>query len=167
MRLLRILRPLLRIQVLLGLVQYVGLFLGFAWPSRVWALHRVIGLIVPAVALIAFRRGAWSSTGRPQLGPFEPGVRVAARFALLAPLALGLCFGAGVVGGLGWITVHIGLAVAALYAIERAATDLFARVVTPDLSGESGPSLSVGAPDESMECVSTMSTIQNEDTTHD
>jgi hypothetical protein len=141
MRLLPTLRLLLRVQVVVGLVQYVGLFVGFAWPTSVWALHRVIALVAPAVAVVAFRRGAWSSTGLPALRPFEPGVRVAARFALLAPLALGVCFSVGVVGGLGWITAHVALAIAALFVIERATTELRARVTTPERCSVPGQGL--------------------------
>jgi hypothetical protein len=136
MRVLPILRWLLRIQVVLGLVQFAGLFFGFAWPPRVWAVHELIGLLLPVVALVAFGSGAWRRDGSPALAPFEPGVRVAARFALLAPLALGLCFAAGVVGGIAWITVHIGLAVAALFLIERAAADLGARITGAQLASE-------------------------------
>jgi hypothetical protein len=124
MRTLPILGWLLRLQVVLGLVQFVGLFVGFAWPAHVWAMHRVIAVVAPAVALFAFRRRAWRTADGSAPEAFEPGVRVAARFALLAPLALGLCFSTGVVGGIGWIAVHIGLAIAALVVIERAGTDL-------------------------------------------
>ena len=123
MRALSLLPWLLRVQVLLGLVQFVGMFAGFAWPPPVWAAHRVIGLVLPAVAIIAFRPSAWERAGRPA-PRFVPGVRVAARFALLAPLGLGLCFGTGLVGGRGWVTVHIGLAIAAMLVIERATAAL-------------------------------------------
>jgi hypothetical protein len=135
MRALSLLPWLLRVQVVLGLVQFVGMFAGFAWPPPVWAGHRVIALVAPVVAFVAFRRGAWERAGRP--APFfAPGVRVAARFALLAPLALGLCFSAGLLGGRGWVTVHIGIAIAAMAVIERATAELapdarVRRVATP------------------------------------
>jgi len=119
MRALVLLPWLLRIQVILGLVQFIGLFVGFAWPPPVWAVHRVIALVAPAVALFAFRRSAWTSAGRTA-ARFEPGVRVAARFALLAPLALGLCFSTGLLWGRWWIAGHIALAIAAMVVIERA-----------------------------------------------
>jgi hypothetical protein len=139
MRPLVLLPWLLRVQVILGLVQFVGLFAGFAWPPRVWAAHRVIALVAPAVALVAFRRSVWERAGRPA-PRFGPGVRVAARFALLAPLALGLCFSTGLLFGRGWVTVHIGLAIAAMYVIERATADLHPprvrpRVATPERLG--------------------------------
>jgi hypothetical protein len=119
MRTLALLPWLLRGQVILGLIQFIGMFVGFAWPPPVWAAHRVIALIAPAMALFAFRRSAWTSAGRtaPRFGP---GVRVAARFALLAPLALGVCFSTGLLWGRGWATVHIALAIAAMKVIERA-----------------------------------------------
>jgi len=126
MSLLSLLPWLLRVQVILGLVQFVGLFVGFAWPPAVWAGHRIIALVAPAVALVAFRRSAWGSAGRPA-PPFVPGLRVAARVALLAPLALGLCFSTGLLGGRGWVAVHIGLAIAAMFVIERATADLHHR----------------------------------------
>ena len=119
MRSLLLLPWLLRSQVIVGLVQFIGLFVGFAWPPPVWSAHRLIAVVAPAVALFAFRRSAWTSAGRP--APlFTPGVRVAARFALLAPLALGLCFSTGVLGGRRWIVFHIALAIGAMMIIERA-----------------------------------------------
>ena len=119
MRIFSLLQWLLRIQVMLGLVQYVGMFAGFAWPPQVWMGHRVIALVAPAVALVAFRRDGWRGPGR--IAPlFEPAVRVSARFALFAPLALGLFFSTGVLGGRAWVTVHIAVAIAALLVIERA-----------------------------------------------
>jgi hypothetical protein len=123
MRTFVLLHWLLRVQVILGLVQFAGLFVGFAWPPVVWSAHRVIALVAPAVALVAFRPGAWASAGRaaPRFGP---GVRVVARFALLAPLALGLCFSTGLLFSRGWVAVHIALAIAALFVIERAIADL-------------------------------------------
>lgn len=123
MRTLVLLHWLLRVQVVLGVVEFVGLYAGFAWPPPVWAAHRVIALVAPAIALVAFRRSAWRSAGR--LAPrFGPGIRVAARFALLAPLALGLCFSTGVLGGRGWIAGHVALAIAAILVVERATTNL-------------------------------------------
>lgn len=119
MRTLVLLPWLLRVQVILGLVQFIGSFVGFAWPPPIWAVHRLIALVAPAVALVGFRRSAWTSAGR--MAPrFRPGVRVAARFALLAPLALGLCFSTGLLYGRGWIAGHIALAIAAMMVIERA-----------------------------------------------
>ena len=56
---------------------------------------------------------------------------MAARFALLAPLALGLCFSTGLLFGRGWVAVHIGLAIAAMYVIERATADLHPPRVRP------------------------------------
>ena len=138
MRTLILLPWLLRVQVILGLVQFIGMFVGFAWPPPVWALHRLIALVAPAVALFAFRRSAWTSDGRtaPRFGP---GVRVAARFALLAPLALGLCFSTGLLWGRGWAAVHIALAIAAMMVIERATRSapppLGARSSTIELEG--------------------------------
>jgi hypothetical protein len=153
MRTLALLPWLLRIQVVLGLVQFVGLFAGFAWPPSVWAAHRVIALVAPVVALVAFRRSVWESAGRPA-PRFGPGVRVAGRFALLAPLALGLCFSTGLLGGRGWAVGHIGLAIAAMLVIERATADLHRprvrpRVTTPEHLGEPDPPASIATPDVS------------------
>lgn len=117
MRTLVLLHWLLRAQVLLGVGEFIGLYAGFAWPPPVWMAHRVIALVAPAVALFAFRRSAWESAGGPA-PRFGPGVRVAARFALLAPLALGLCFSTGVLGGIGWISAHVGIAIAAIFVVE-------------------------------------------------
>jgi len=140
---------LLRVQVLLGLVQFVGLFAGFAWPSPVWAAHRVIALVAPALALVAFRRSAWEAAGRPTR-LFRPGARVAARFALMAPLALGLCFSTGMLGGRGWVTVHIALAIGAMLVIERATVELQRpRAGSPDGLGESGRPSGIRTPDVS------------------
>jgi hypothetical protein len=119
MRTLILLPWLLRVQVILGLVQFIGMFAGFAWPPPMWAVHRLVALVAPAMALVAFRRSAWTSAGRtaPRFGP---GVRIAARFALLAPLALGLCFSTGLLWGRAWVAGHIALAIAAMMVIERA-----------------------------------------------
>jgi hypothetical protein len=59
-------------------------------------------------------------------------------------LALGLCFSVGVVAGLAWITVHIALAIAALYVIERAATDLRAHVTASHQPGQPSRSADAG-----------------------
>jgi len=140
MRTLVLLPWLLRVQVILGLVQFVGLFAGFGWPAPVWAAHRVIALVAPAVALVAFRRSAWERAGRPA-PRFQPGVRVAARFALLAPLALGLCFSTGLLGGRAWVAFHIGVAIAAMLVIERATAGLHgARVGTGSRVGRAASS---------------------------
>ena len=122
MRTLSLLNWLLRVQVVLGLVKFFGPYAGFAWPPTVWMAHRVIAVVAPTVAFVAFRRGAWGPFGQPA-SRRRPRVRVAARLALLAPLALGLCFSAGVLHGRAWGAVHIGVAVAALMVIERAAAD--------------------------------------------
>ncbi|HEU4628789.1 MAG TPA: hypothetical protein VFS08_03560 [Gemmatimonadaceae bacterium] len=145
MRILVLLHWLLRVQVILGLVQFVGLFVDFAWPAPVWAGHRLIALVAPAVALVAFRRGAWAPDGRPapRLGP---AVRVAARFALLVPLALGLCFSTGRLGGRGWVAVHVAIAVAAIAVVARASAELHrARVAAPEPSGAADRPSGVGA----------------------
>jgi len=129
MRVFTVLHWLLRVQVLLGVVEYIGLFAGFAWPPQVWAAHKMIALVVPVIALFAFHRSAWGRAGRP--APLlQPRVRVVARFALLAPLAIGLCFGTGVLFGRGWVTVHVVVAIGALAAIERAIADLRRRRAT-------------------------------------
>ena len=53
-----------------------------------------------------------------------PGVERDARaipaVALLAPLALGLCFSTGLLWGRWWVAGHIALAIAAMMVIERA-----------------------------------------------
>ena len=144
MRPLVLLPWLLRVQVILGLVQFAGLFAGFAWPPRVWAAHRVIALVAPAVALIAFRRSAWERAGRPA-PRFGPGLRVAARFALLAPLALGLCFTTGLLFSRWWVAGHIGLAIGAMLVIERATAQLHPPRVRPRMAAPER----LGAPDAS------------------
>ncbi|HEX6536244.1 MAG TPA: hypothetical protein VF041_16755 [Gemmatimonadaceae bacterium] len=123
MRALPLLHWLLRFQVILGVVQFIGLFAGFAWPPSVWMAHRVIALVAPAVAIVAFRRSAWGGVERPA-PRFGPGLRVAARFALLAPLALGLCFSVGVLGGRGWAAGHVAIAIAAILVVGRGAAGL-------------------------------------------
>jgi hypothetical protein len=137
MRTLVLLNWLLRVQIVLGIVQFVGMYVGFSWPPPIWAAHRVIALAALAVALVAFRRSAWQSDGR--LPPhFRPGLRVAARVVLLAPLALGLCFATGMLGGRGWIAGHVALAVVAIRVIERATAEL-GRMRLASAAGARGP----------------------------
>jgi hypothetical protein len=147
MRTLVLLHWLLRVQVILGLVEFVGMFAGFIWPPPVWAAHRAIALVAPALALVAFRRGAWGRAGRPALR-FGDGMRVAARFALLAPLALGLCFSTGALGGRGWAAAHIAIAIAAIVVVERATDGLRrARAATAEGSEEPDRQSGLVAPD--------------------
>jgi len=103
-----ILRLLLYVQVLLGL----GRFAGLVTNPRLWETHSSIGFVITALALIALR---------PRPGVPASGLRTAARFAPLAPLALGLAMYQGMVGGTPVVILHMALGLAAVGLIEAAA----------------------------------------------
>jgi hypothetical protein len=96
---------------------YAQLLLGFDRFSRGGSgltqdLHLVFGVIIAALALVAFR---------PVPGLREPGPRQAARFGPLAPLAIGLFFRATGMVLTPLVVLHVILAFAVVAFVEVAA----------------------------------------------
>ncbi len=72
------------VQFILGLSRFVAPYVGLWLDERIWAIHRPNGILIAAAALVLFR--PTESIGNARLW-------VAARFAPLAPLSLGLGMG--------------------------------------------------------------------------
>ncbi len=118
------LRIALYIQLLLGMDR----FSGGAGGTLTRELHLTLGIVVAALALIVFRP-------LPELAGKLP-IRTAARFAPLAPLAIGLGF-----RFLGWyalpgltpvlVAVHVALAFVAVALVEIA-TARTRRLLAPE-----------------------------------
>ena len=126
MRLVRLTRVVLGVQMLVGLALFaVWSFVGFApglvpegsvrgaATAAVAALyavvvtaHVVLALAIPVLALVALR------PGRPRLPPAGP-LRIVSWLAPLAPLALGVGFRLGLLGGLALVVLHMVLGFAA------------------------------------------------------
>lgn len=104
---LTLLRVLLYVQVLMGLSRFAGLIRN----ERLWETHISIGIAIAVLALIALRP-------KPEVA--KPRLRVAARFAPLLPLAMGLLIFTGTVVNLGFIWLHMVAGLATVGLIEAA-----------------------------------------------
>lgn len=109
MNMLLVLRIALYIQLLLGLIRYIRPDI---LPARVWDIHPGLGIVIAILALIALR---------PVKRVPAPGLRAAARFMPLAPLALGLLFLVGIAGGAALVGIHMLLGIATIGLVEMAA----------------------------------------------
>jgi hypothetical protein len=114
--LLLVLRIALYIQLVLGLIRYVTAYTGwtpgFVLAGPLWDLHPGLGILIAILALIAFR---------PLTGVPQNGIRTAARFMPLAPLALGLLLLFDVLGGAAIVGIHMLLGVITIALVEMAA----------------------------------------------
>jgi len=106
-----LLRAALTVQVLLGLLRFLGPYAGVGIDKRIWVVHPVLGITIAVGAIWLFRR-------RTDV-PATP-ARTAARFVALAPLLLGLASLAGVASGLVLVLTHMGLGLAAIKVIDIA-----------------------------------------------
>ncbi|MCG0239274.1 MAG: hypothetical protein L6E13_08665 [Firmicutes bacterium] len=118
------LRLLAYVQVLLGL----GRFAGLITNPYVWETHVTIGFLLAVLSLFAFR---------PRPGVPASGLRLAARFFAIAPLALGLAMYQGLVGGKPVTMVHMALGLIAVGLIDAAAAQ--ERRALAGGAGGSGP----------------------------
>ncbi len=108
---LRILRIALYIQFLLGLVRFFGPRIGFSLDNRVWDTHVTLAIVITLLALYALR---------PLPDVPSSGVRVAARFAPLVPLLVGIGFLTGVIPTGALVVVHMLLGVLTIALVEMA-----------------------------------------------
>ena len=105
------LRILLYVQLLLGLVKYAGPSLGLPGLGRVFDVHILLGLIVAILAIYVLRSIP---------GVRNSGVRLAARFFPILPLALGIGFLAHVVPLAGFVILQMLLGIATIGLVEVA-----------------------------------------------
>jgi hypothetical protein len=110
------LRVALYIQLVLGLIRYITAYTGWT-PGLVlsgplWNLHPGLGILIAILALIALR---------PLPGVPQSGVRTAARFMPLAPLALGLGLITDALGGAAVVGLHMLLGIVTIALVEMAA----------------------------------------------
>jgi hypothetical protein len=108
---LRVLRIVLYIQLLLGLVRYFGPLAGFTLNQRIWETHISLGVLIAILALYALR---------PLPGVLNTGIRLAARFMPLLPLALGLGFLLQIVPTGAFVILHMLLGLATIALVEMA-----------------------------------------------
>jgi len=110
----RLLAAALYVQVLLGLARFGLPYVGLSLDPRLWLLHPLNGAAIAAAALVRFR---------PIRGVPGTPVRVAARFAPLLALALGLGLAAarGLLGPLVGTLLHAAVGLAAVELVGRAA----------------------------------------------
>jgi hypothetical protein len=110
MALLWVLRIALYLQFLLGFARLSGMLAG----SRIWDAHLGLGILIVVLAVFALR---------PLPGVPGAGLRQAARFFPLLPLAVGLGFTLGALprGHVAWWTIHVVLGLAAIGLVEAAA----------------------------------------------
>jgi hypothetical protein len=104
------LRILLYIQLLLGLVKYAGPSTGVTL-GHVFDIHVLIGVIIAILAIYALR---------PLPSVRNSGVRMAARFFPILPLALGLGFLAHAIPEGGFVILHMILGIATIALVEMA-----------------------------------------------
>ena len=104
------LRILLYIQLLLGLVKYAGASVGINL-GRIFDVHVLIGVIIAILAIYALRSVS---------GVRNSGIRIAARFFPLLPLALGIGFLAHVVSVGSFVILPMILGIATIALVEMA-----------------------------------------------
>lgn len=102
-----LLRALMYVQVILGLARFAG----WVRNERVWETHVTIGFLIALLALWLLR---------PVPGLPAPGLRAAARFVALLPLATGLLIYAGRVANPGFTWIHMVLGLATVGTIDAA-----------------------------------------------
>jgi hypothetical protein len=108
---LRILRILLYVQFLLGLLLYVGPRFGISLNRGVGDTHELFGIIIFVLAIWALR---------PVPGVPNTGVRVAARFISILPLALGIGFAMNAIPGGPIVGLHMLLGLTTIALVEMA-----------------------------------------------
>jgi hypothetical protein len=109
----RVLVAALYLQVLLGLARFALPYLGIWLDDRLWLIHPVNGIAITVAAIVLFR---------PRGEPLATPVRVAARFAPLLALALGLGMASAqdLIGAPWAVLLHMATGVAAVRVIGTA-----------------------------------------------
>ncbi|HUG85869.1 MAG TPA: hypothetical protein VMM13_15000 [Euzebya sp.] len=118
-------------QIVLGLARFLTPFVGWQLPHAIWRLHPVLGVSIAVAVLIVLR---------PRPGVIPTVRRRIARFAPLAPLALGLAMGLGIGlrSGTAVVALHMVIGVTALGVVDNALKHLLAapmptgRIATAD-----------------------------------
>jgi hypothetical protein len=113
----RFLQAAMTTQILLGLARFFAPFLGWNLPASVWRIHPVLGVGIAGAVLIVLRP-------RPRGVPTVS--RRIARFAPLAPLALGLAIAFGLRLDAGLVALHMVVGITALSIVDRALKHLLA-----------------------------------------
>ncbi|HEY8338491.1 MAG TPA: hypothetical protein VIK95_01415 [Egibacteraceae bacterium] len=99
----------LYVQVALGLARFGLPYVGVAVPDAVWTVHPLLGVTIAVTALVVFRPGA-RRPARPLL---------LARYAPLAPLALGIALLLGGIRGLPAVVAHMLLGFIAVELVGK------------------------------------------------
>lgn len=113
----RTLQAAMMTQILLGLARFFAPFLGWSLPASVWPIHPLLGVGIAVATMIVLR---------PRPGGVPTVSRRIARFAPLAPLALGLALAFGLRLGAGLAPLHMVLGLTALGIVDRALKHLLA-----------------------------------------
>jgi cytochrome b561 len=108
----RLLQVALYVQVLLGLARFFGPFVGLPLDQRIWELHMGLGVAIALLALVRL--------GTSPIDP-KPGLRAAARYMPLVPLALGLINRFVMPGNVVLIVTHMLFGLATIGLVEMAA----------------------------------------------
>ena len=114
----RFLQAAMMTQILLGLARFFVPFLSWNLPASVWRIHPVLGIGIAVAVLIVLR---------PRPGGVPTVSRRIARFAPLAPLALGLAITFGLRLDAGLVVLHMVLGITALGIVDRALKHLLAK----------------------------------------
>lgn len=113
----RTLQAAMMTQILLGLARFFAPFLGWSLPAPVWPIHPVLGVGIAVAVMIVLR---------PRPGGVPTVSRRIARFAPLAPLALGLAMAFGLRLGPGLAPLHMVVGLTALGIVDSALKHLLA-----------------------------------------
>jgi len=107
----RFLQAAMMTQILLGLARFFAPFLGWSLPASVSPIHPLLGVGIAVAVMIVLR---------PRPGGVPTVSRRIARFAPLAPLALGLAIAFGLRLGAGLAPLHMVVGLTALGIVDRA-----------------------------------------------
>lgn len=109
MPVLRVLQAVMMLQILLGLWRFLATYTDLLVQPVIWVVHPLLGIGIAVAALTIFR---------PRRGVSPTRLWTAARYLALAPLALGLSMGYGLVRGWPAVGAHMVLGLTALGVID-------------------------------------------------
>lgn len=113
----RTLQAAMMTQILLGLARFFAPFAGWSLPASVWPIHPLLGVGIAVAVMIVLR---------PHPGGVPTVSRRIARFAPLAPLALGLAMAFGLRLGAALAPLHMVVGLTALGIVDSALKQLLA-----------------------------------------